>query len=93
MQTFTKSLALILSRDISFCDIVATRKWERLFQYHYPNHNFGHQPNPNSDPYPNPNPNPSRQERNIRLTGRSRDQISFLPITSQGSIYTLRHVG
>ena len=24
--TFTKSLAQILSRDISFCDIVATRK-------------------------------------------------------------------
>ena len=59
----------------------------------YPNHNFGHQPNPNPDPYPNPNP--SRQERNIRLTGWSRDQISFLPITSssQGSIFTLRHVG
>ena len=25
-MTFTKSLAQILSRDISFCDIVATRK-------------------------------------------------------------------
>ena len=66
---------------------------ERLFQYHYPNHNFSHQPNPNPDPHPNPNPNTSRQERNIRLAGWSRDQISFSPITSQGSIFTLRHVG
>ena len=71
---------------------MATRP-ERLFQYHYPNQNFNHQPNPNPDPYPNSNPNPSRQERKIRLTGWSRDQISFLPITYQGSIFNLRHVG
>ena len=66
---------------------------ERLFQYCYPNPNIDRHPNPNPDPNPNPNPNPSHRERNIRFTGLSRDQISFLPITSQGSIFTLRHVG
>ena len=58
-----------------------------------PNPNIGHHPNPNPGPNVNPNPNPRRRERNIRLTGWSRDQISFLSITSQGSIFTLRHVG
>ena len=61
VTTFTKSLAQILSRCISF--------YERLFQYYYPYHNFGHQLNLNPDPHPNPKPNPSRQKWTIRLTG------------------------
>ena len=88
---FTKSLAQILSRDFGFLQNCG--QTERSSQNHYPNPNIGHHPNPSPGPNVNPNPNPRRRERNIRFTGWSRDQISFLPITSQGSIFTLRHVG
>ena len=41
----------------------------------------------------NPNPNPSPKQSNSCLTSLSRDQNSLLPITLQGSIFTLRHGG
>ena len=45
------------------------------------------------NPNHNPNPNPSPKQSNSCLTSLSRDQNSFLPITLQGSIFTLRHEG
>ena len=79
---FTKSLAQILSRDSGF-----TILWPN------PEPTIGLHPNPNPDSNPNLNPNPSRRVRNFRITGWSRHQINFLPITSQGSIFILRYVG
>ena len=90
--TFTKSLAHILSRHIGFFLRYCSQA-ERIFQNHYPNPNISLHPNPNPNPNPHPNPNPSPRERNIRFSGWSRDQNSFLLITSRGSIFTLNHVG
>ena len=90
--TFTKSFAQILSRDFGFLQNCG--QTERSSENHYPNPNIGLHPNPNPDPNPNlnPNPNPSRTEIET-FTGWARDQNSFLPITTQRSNFTLRHVG
>ena len=70
-----------------------------VFTVFQPNSRFYKNPNPNPNHNreaihnPNQNPNPSPKQSNCCITSLSRDQNSCLPITLQGSIFTLSHGG
>ena len=79
------------SRDFGFLWFCSRTK--RFYIHPNPNPNPNHNPEAIHNPNHNPNPNPSPKQSNSCLTSLSRDQNSFLPITLQGSIFTLRHGG
>ena len=92
------SLGLLLirspkfSRDFGFLWFCSRTK--RFYIHPNPNPNDpNHNPEAIHNPNHNPNPNPSPKQSNSCLTSLSRDQNSFLPITLQGSIFTIRHGG
>ena len=79
------------SRDFGFLWFCSRTK--RFYIHPNPNPNPNHNPEAIHNPNHNPNPNPSPKQSNSCLTSLSRDQNSFLPITLQGSIFTIRHGG
>ena len=62
-------------------------------KWFYINPNPNPNPNRNPEAIHNPNPNPNPKQSNSCLASLSRDQNSFLPITLQGSFFTLRRGG